>query len=343
VDPRFVGTHARLCRSIRYVDIAKRLAPGAPHRLSTPLAEPPAQRTILRSLTTPRRSFTFLATLGQGFLAAWLLFPNKLRITAYDLLRKVGEMLYGKSNGHSTVQRLPFGLYLKYQREPEGFRNEFNALKAVQQHTSLPVPTQLDIVSKEGDPNDRWASPEAYLLITRLPGLPLHRCHDVLSDKDCEHIAMQMKDYLTQLRDIPKTVNPHMAVCNTLGEACRDPRIRGGESVGPFSDEAAFSQSLRFSDEPSRRGHKIVFTHADLNPRNILVSEGSSGWSITGIVDWETAGYYPEYWDFTKAMFEGFRWPLRYNDLVKGIFAEFGDYSQELDVERRSWESGDGV
>ena len=59
-----------------------------------------------------------------------------------------------------------------------------------------------------------------------------------------------------------------------------------------------------------------MFTHADLNARSILVdrvvhADGSKGWAGSGIVDWETAGYYPEYWDCTKAFFEGFRWPPR--------------------------------
>lgn len=52
--------------------------------------------------------------------------------------------------------------------------------------------------------------------------------------------------------------------------------------MDPFPDEAAFSQMLRFSDEAFRRRHKIVFTHADLNPRNILIdrvvrADGSNG------------------------------------------------------------------
>ena len=64
---------------------------------------------------------------------------------------------------------------------------------------------------------------------------------------------------------------------------------------------------------------------------------------MTGIVDWENAGWYPEYWDYTKALFEGFRWTRRYVRMVKGVFAGLGDYSKELDVETRSWESGDGI
>lgn len=64
---------------------------------------------------------------------------------------------------------------------------------------------------------------------------------------------------------------------------------------------------------------------------------------MIGIVDWEFAGYYFEYWDYTKALSEGFRWIKRYNDMVKEIFNEFGDYSREVDMETRSWVMGDGV
>lgn len=42
--------------------------------------------------------------------------------------------------------------------------------------------------------------------------------------------------------------------------------------------------------------YSVKFTHADLNASNILVEGGH----ITGIIDWEFAGWYPEYWDYTK-------------------------------------------
>jgi len=40
-----------------------------------------------------------------------------------------------------------------------------------------------------------------------------------------------------------------------------------------------------------------VFTHGDLSSLNILVR----GDKITGIIDWETAGWYPSYWEYTTA------------------------------------------
>jgi aminoglycoside phosphotransferase (APT) family kinase protein len=247
-------------------------------------------------------------------------------------------------------------MYLKYNGEAPCHRNEFNALRTVRRFTSVPVPTPLDIVARPptgtSDPSSSASSspdPISYLLMSKLPGAPICNCHDFLSDADCRAIAIQLKDYLTQIRSIPpKQANPDLPISNTLGGAIRDPRIKSWAPLGPFPDEAAFSRELMFPDDPARRGHRTVFTHGDLNARNILVdrvplSDGTKGWRVSGIVDWETAGYYPEYWDYTKAMFEGFRWSTRHNDLIKEVFGAFGDYSRELDVERRSWEAGDAI
>ncbi|KAI8970767.1 kinase-like domain-containing protein [Trametes punicea] len=346
VDPRFVGTHARLCRSVQYIELAKEIA----SEIMSESLQPSGRRPTRHIKPYVRKCASFLSQLlpTKVFLPIWLLFPSKLRMAAYDVLIKVGKCMYGRPASASAIYRLPFGLYLRYPGHLATCRNEFNALQLVRQHTSIPAPEALDLVVKKSGTSGAPGDDDAYLLITRLPGVPLASCQDVLSDADCRRIATQMKDYLSQLRTIPKTVNPDMAICNTLGEACSDPRLRGWEPMGPFRDEAAFSAIMRFPDDPARRGHKIVFTHADLNPRNILVDrivqpDGSHGWQVTGIVDWETAGYYPEYWDYTKALYEGFRWRRRYTNLVKEIFSALGDYSRELHVETESWAMADGI
>jgi hypothetical protein len=44
-------------------------------------------------------------------------------------------------------------------------------------------------------------------------------------------------------------------------------------------------------------------THSDLYPRNILVQlDSMSTLQITGLVDWELSGAYPEYWEYVKAL-----------------------------------------
>ncbi|GKU05623.1 unnamed protein product [Fusarium langsethiae] len=44
----------------------------------------------------------------------------------------------------------------------------------------------------------------------------------------------------------------------------------------------------------------IHFTHADLNPVNIMVSK-ESPCRLMAIIDWEQSGWHPSYWEFFKA------------------------------------------
>lgn len=345
VDPRFVGTHARLSSSMQYIELSKKLA------------QHDSTSTTAQQLSKIRRKFWNRAwSLTQPFLAAflavWLLIPARVRVVAYRTLRRAAQRFIDPEC--ATVQRLPFGLYLKCTEYPASLRNEVNAMRLVQRYTAIPAPRPLDFVEGPVQKGEDEAfnlslgfagqeeKAEAYLLMNCLPGVPLSRAHEVLSDSDEAEVTTQLQDYVAQLRAIPKTVNPDMAICDTLGGACRDTRMLGGNPVGPFVDEAAFSAMLRSPDDPARRGHQIYFTHADLNPRNILVEEADvgRGWRISGIVDWEMAGYYPEYWDYTKALYEGFRWSWRYNNMVHKVFKGLGEYSKEFEVEKHDWESG---
>jgi len=45
------------------------------------------------------------------------------------------------------------------------------------------------------------------------------------------------------------------------------------------------------------RDHEPVFTHGDLQRKNFMVTDPE-----LVIVDWETAGWYPSYWEYVMAM-----------------------------------------
>lgn len=68
--------------------------------------------------------------------------------------------------------------------------------------------------------------------------------------------------------------------------------------IGPFSSEGLASHLP--SVAPGSRldvGDKSYYYHADLGPTNVVVLEGT----ITGILDWESAAYYPKFWIATKS------------------------------------------
>jgi hypothetical protein len=80
---------------------------------------------------------------------------------------------------------------------------------------------------------------------------------------------------------------------------------------GPFNTVQDFHRQLRMGMEfDSRLGLEIqelinqqsktwplVFTHGDLSSLNIL----ARGDDLVGIIDWETAGWYLSYWEYTSA------------------------------------------
>jgi len=63
-----------------------------------------------------------------------------------------------------------------------------------------------------------------------------------------------------------------------------------------FDPSRAFGDSrekvLAVAEKLYPNNYRICFTHGDLRPHN-LVENGR----LSGIVDWETAGWFPEYWE----------------------------------------------
>ncbi|QUC16612.1 uncharacterized protein UV8b_00853 [Ustilaginoidea virens] len=125
--------------------------------------------------------------------------------------------------------------------------------------------------------------------------------------------AAQRKDLARQLREIVEKMRsvvppPHLiGACD--GTEIRDTRLYFTYHSAPCRDEGGFNEfllsSLHKQIPPlvreafsSRLGtnHRIVLSHCDLTPRNILVQDGR----ITGLVDWEDSGWYPEYWEYVK-------------------------------------------
>ncbi|KAF1739124.1 hypothetical protein CRV24_001056 [Beauveria bassiana] len=301
------------------------MAPELHKRDDDLLATAPAATTApLGCVLSRRRPFSLASLFSRPLFFIWRLIPQSLRFSAYEKLMRFGDYWYGATGASGNVAKLPFGLFLKYSANIECVRNEFNALDVVGKNTGVPVPRGLDFASKWIQGNSELL-PQGY-----------HRSEFSYNSKPT---SARYGIYPRRSTLISPSAIPEERLAA---------RIRDFTPIGPFKDEAAFSQKLRFPDDPSRRGHKIVFTHADLNPRNIIVNQvkdatGTLHWEVSGIVDWEAAGYYPEYWDCTKSMFEGFRWPRRHNDTMKRVFAKFGDYSAELELETKAWESGDGV
>ncbi|KAJ2988166.1 hypothetical protein NUW54_g9199 [Trametes sanguinea] len=138
--------------------------------------------------------------------------------------------------------------------------------------------------------------------------------------------------FVDQLRAIPQpcpadgaNLPPTGWIGSPLGHGFCDFLITQSSTLlGPFASERAFwdwrvSLFERFGDaHPPTAAriadikrfmpceHPIVFTHGDINRRNILVrvrGEGPDDIEITAVLDWEQAGWRPIYWESLKWAF----------------------------------------
>ncbi|PYH73603.1 uncharacterized protein BO88DRAFT_411001 [Aspergillus vadensis CBS 113365] len=147
-----------------------------------------------------------------------------------------------------------------------------------------------------------------------IPGSDLQKLAPSLPEDQKRKVSKRIKEVLNELRRIPSQ-GAFSLLLTTLD---RDPSISG-----PFGDEEQFNQGIlkclgrRESPHYVRllhqaikctlQGHRVVFTHADLQPENVMVEEqkgvwedGSHDYQIT-IIDWDLAGWYPEYWDYCNS------------------------------------------
>lgn len=240
----------------------------------------------------------------------------------YHVLSKVGEYIY--PSDHSLVRRLPFGLYLKSCVRSQ--QNEAVALQLVEKYTSVPVPLWIDDYEENGSTT---------LIMTSVRGRSLQRVFHRISYQEREQLSTDLKRIISELRHIPNQTRYCFA--NTLGGALFDYRV--GE-FGPFIQASDFHKHLlpEHTSTETRQAAALVhsrhqasfFTHADLNWTNILIDQGR----LSGLVDWECAGYFPGYWEFTKAMYG----IMNNEDMEKIVGDTFDqDYTDELEVERKLW------
>ncbi|KAG7091276.1 hypothetical protein E1B28_010325 [Marasmius oreades] len=251
--------------------------------------------------------------------------PSTLRLRIYDYCWWLGIRLYGPTD--FFVQRLPGNIYMK--RGTKALQ-EAEAIRIVKARTSIPVPTVLDAL-------------DGCFIMTRLPGEPLGNLFSEMEGEQLSAIQNSLSSIIQQLRDI--TSDEKGVVSGPLHSLpCCDINRVDELAFGPFHDVAEFHEYLLSRTPPQyqisarakaakayARPFQVVFTHGDLNLRNILVKDRQ----ITGIVDWTCAGWYPEYWEHGKAIYVHRRFK-KWLDVWSNILPNYEDV---LDVEKEMWKT----
>ncbi|KAF9041994.1 kinase-like protein [Hymenopellis radicata] len=182
-------------------------------------------------------------------------------------------------------------------------------MRFIHTRTSVPVPRPLFTIHYRGRP---------YLFMTRVAGhVVAFEEFESLSVSVQEHIISQLAGYVAELRDL--TPPPGTAISSILGGPVYDLRLKFDGRVGPFVDEEHMNLQARSGlsfreiekvkgptydpDQSLMKSHAIkhprVFTHGDLAERNLLFD---TDYNLTGILDWESAGWFPSHWEYVKAL-----------------------------------------
>jgi aminoglycoside phosphotransferase (APT) family kinase protein len=174
-------------------------------------------------------------------------------------------------------------------------------MRFIAAHTSIPVPKVFCAFTRHG-----WT----YIVMERIAGDMIARGWIYRSAESKANILSQVKQMIQEMRSIPPT---DRGIANVDGESLYDGRVAGTSlRFGPFRNAQDFHKHLRRGmefhpdlypevneliaqhEEPYP---SLVFTHGDLSSLNILARRDK----VVGIVDWETAGWYPSYWEYTTA------------------------------------------
>ena len=238
------------------------------------------------------------------------------------LLRRATR--YGKQRLGGGVFRLTSGLVIK-KGPPNLLLIEAEAIEFVASQTSIPL-SRVRYYYAEGEVGN--------LVLNYVEGQTFQRAWRNLSDAQRLSVMRRLAGFVDQLRAIPQPLPPAGSslppqgwIGSPLGRAFADFYATQDAGVfGPFANEREFYdwRALQFKPFGDRHAptaariaeirhsmpddHPIVFTHGDINRRNVLVrihGDGPDDVEVTALLDWEQAGWRPIYWESRKWMFMG--------------------------------------
>ncbi|KAJ5858877.1 hypothetical protein N7534_004154 [Penicillium rubens] len=216
---------------------------------------------------------------------------------------------------------------------------EAEALHLASTRTTIATPKLLSAYILDG---------VGYIVMSYEVGEPLEQYWDRVSQAEQNRLLERLRDYVNQMREIPGDF-----IGGLNGSPCRDGIFEAGYgdytsySYGPYPSEESFDegivQALRdrlplemregehgiesnfFNGEymlhqtvRGLKNHKILFTHGDLHPGNIIVRIDGT----VVLVDWGSAGFWPEYWEFYRALHNS-PWKTSWDRMVEKFVPPF--------------------
>lgn len=143
------------------------------------------------------------------------------------------------------------------------------------------------------------------MFMSHIPSTSLDKVWPKLSHENKECIRDRLNEILQRLRTLRQPDG--LPIGGVAGEAAWEIRGNGDvrKSSKPISTSLGFHKystaladvhgaSSQYTVPPPEPGS--VFTYGELRPGNIMVDKDENGqYFVTGIIDWEFSGFYPEY------------------------------------------------
>jgi aminoglycoside phosphotransferase (APT) family kinase protein len=186
---------------------------------------------------------------------------------------------------------------------------EYTSLQYLAQHApDLPVPKPHGLIKFCG---------VRVMFITYFPAMTLEDAWPNLEHESKVSIQNELNDIFTKLRTLRQP--PGSLLGGVKGEGVWDYHwteqshsTHGIKTIEAFEDfrftadsqppNQAWINFLRsFLPPPSGDS---VFTHGDVRTANIMVKQNDSvNYTVTGIIDWETSGFSPDYFESSKVLY----------------------------------------
>jgi aminoglycoside phosphotransferase (APT) family kinase protein len=208
---------------------------------------------------------------------------------------------------------------------------EAATLEYLSEQSDIPVPKFYTSFS---DPRT-----DTYFIVMQyIEGITLEEALPTMTTEEKVDLVMQIRVILQDLRSLKAP--GYLGSVNRL--PYEDGVFNDTETLhpisGPFSSEdefyaaivqrfertepAPFVQLIRDLSKTMPR-HETVFTHGDLQPKNILLQktqerDGARKYKVI-LIDWEISGWYPAYWEFCNATIAG-RFKSDWLNMIQELF-----------------------
>ncbi|KAJ5585108.1 uncharacterized protein N7459_004908 [Penicillium hispanicum] len=234
--------------------------------------------------------------------------PNGLGQRICQALQRSEVIWKGAFARRRMVFKCATDIVVKAVRNIDDY-TEYTTLQYLERHKpSIPAPKPLGVVSISG---------VSLIFMSYVRSVSLGEVWPTLDCGQKASLSNQLNTILLDLRSLPHTQGTAFGG-GVEGEGCKDIRRHLRRSETPITGLDDFEDFIYSSPHPGGQVfvellHRvsppsyehstphIVFTHGDLRPDNIVVEMTENNqYSITGILDWEYSGFYPDYYESVR-------------------------------------------